>query len=155
MIKKRSNIVTRQDQKEVRAIFKNILDLKNNWNQYNADSFDQAFVYEVQKQVLHLQYKPDYIVPTANDSIQVEYSCEGYCDLGIYLELEFLKNNHVKYLLASFDEANHSMHILHTENIESLQPEKYEQINRWARVIKSIQEDYIKGKTSNAESISN
>lgn len=147
--------MTRQDQKEVRAIFKDILNLKNNWNQYNADSFDQAFIYEVQKQALHLQYKPDYIVPTANDSIQVECSCERYCDLGIYLELEFLKNNHVKYLLASLDETNNSMHIFHTKNIESLQPEKYKQINRWARVIKSIQEDHVKGKTSNVESISN
>ena len=151
-MKKRSNILTRQDQKEVRTIFKDILDLKNNWNQYNADSFDPKFVHEIQKNVLRLQYRPDCIVPTANDSIQIEYSCEECNNQEIYLEIEFFTNHHIKMFYTIIDKGNNSQHILVKKEIESIQRDDYEKINRYAKTIKELAEE---NEAKNVKSISN
>ena len=46
---------------------------KKNWNLYNADPIPKS-IYKIAKNIiLHLDYQPMYINPTANDSIQFEW----------------------------------------------------------------------------------
>ena len=46
---------------------------KKNWNLYNADPIPKS-IYKIAKDIiLHLEYQPMYINPTANNSIQFEW----------------------------------------------------------------------------------
>ena len=46
---------------------------KKNWNLYNADPIPKS-IYKITKDIiLHLEYQPMYINPTANNSIQFEW----------------------------------------------------------------------------------
>ncbi len=105
-----------------------------------------------QKNVLRLQYRPDCIVPTANDSIQIEYSCEECNNQEIYLEIEFFTNHHIKMFYTIIDKGNNSQHILVKKEIESIQRDDYEKINRYAKTIKELAEE---NEAKNVKSISN
>lgn len=71
---------------------------KKNWNLYNADPIPKS-IYKIAKNIiLHLDYQPMYINPTANDSIQFEWE-NKYS----YIEFEITKRNVKVFILLTED----------------------------------------------------
>ena len=90
-----------QQKKEVKDIFKDISSLENNWNQYGATAFNPTFISCIQDIILSFKNKPDDIVPTGRESIQIEYSYKE----DLYLELNFYQNNDLIIFLSYLDAA--------------------------------------------------
>ena len=125
--------MTRQDQKEVIAIFKDILNLKDNWNQYGAMAFNSNFVYAIQEIVLNFKNKPDNIVPTGRESIQIEY---GYKE-DLYLELNFYQDNNLVIFLNYLDAAQNS-HYVYLKKGGQIIPKDHIIINGISDMIKEL-----------------
>lgn len=68
------------------------LKLRKNWNQYDSDPFNKLLIKKVRNIINNLIYQP-FILPTARDSIQLEYECVDR-DKGkrYYLEFEVFIN---------------------------------------------------------------
>lgn len=71
---------------------------KKNWNLYNADPIPKS-IYKIAKNIiLHLDYQPMYINPTANDSIQFEWE-NKYS----YIEYEITQRSVKVFILITED----------------------------------------------------
>ena len=75
---------------EIRKVLNQIKDLKFGWNNNGARNFKPSFVDYVYEVIQKLKNPPDFIAPTGNDSIQLEYN---YNDDSLYLEIEIDKEN--------------------------------------------------------------
>lgn len=65
-----------------------IAQLEYDWNENEAEAFSQAHVNEARELASQLAPAPDFILPTARNSIQMEYDLEN----GGYLELELFED---------------------------------------------------------------
>lgn len=65
---------------KVRELYK----LEKDWNLYDADPVDKNIIYTVEQALPNLIKQPDYIFPTAANSVQLEYHRSR-----MYLEIEF------------------------------------------------------------------
>lgn len=73
-------------------ILDEISKLEQNWNQYDADPFSKELIDKVKNIIKNLKYQPDYIFPTARNSIQLEY----YNKNNDYLEFEIFENGEIQ-----------------------------------------------------------
>lgn len=71
---------------------------KKNWNLYNADPIPKS-IYKIAKNIIiHLDYQPMYINPTANDSIQFEWENKYN-----YIEYEITQRSVKVFILITED----------------------------------------------------
>ena len=71
---------------------------KKNWNLYNADPIPKS-IYKIAKNIiLHLDYQPMYINPTANDSVQFEWENKYN-----YIEFEITQRSVKVFILLTED----------------------------------------------------
>lgn len=66
------------------------LKLKKGWNSYDADPFDESLINKVRNIINNLTQHP-FIIPTARDSIQLEYEYINK-NKRYYLEFEIFRN---------------------------------------------------------------
>lgn len=85
---------------EIRKVLNQIKDLKFGWNGYGARAFEPTFIEYIYEVIQKLKNPPDFIFPTSNDSIQLEYN---YNDDSLYLEVEINKERCINIFIA-FDE---------------------------------------------------
>ena len=84
--------MTKQEVKYCEEALKSISELEENWNFYGAKPFKSEFLSQVEKIFLRLNYKPDKILPTGRESIQLEYYRYSNSSREIYLEFEIYEN---------------------------------------------------------------
>ena len=94
-MKKRSNLQMMTDL-EIRKVLNQIKDLKFGWNNNGARNFKPSFVDYVYEVIQKLKNPPDFIAPTGNDSIQLEYN---YNDDSLYLEIEIDQERNIKIFI--------------------------------------------------------
>ena len=82
---------------EIRKILNQIKDLKFGWNNNGARNFKPSFVDYVYEVIQKLKNPPDFIAPTGNDSIQLEYN---YNDDSLYLKVEIDQERNIKIFIA-------------------------------------------------------
>ena len=70
--------------RDLDSLFDSIKELKDNWNGYGAKSFNPLFVEKCRGIIKELNDSP-FVVPTANNSIQIEYTNNhGYLEIEIF-----------------------------------------------------------------------
>ena len=82
---------------EIRKVLNQIKDLKFGWNGNGARNFKPSFVDYIYEVIQKLKNPPDFIFPTGNDSIQLEYN---YNDDSLYLEVEIDQEKNIKIFIA-------------------------------------------------------
>ena len=82
---------------EIRKVLNQIKDLKFGWNDNGTRNFKPSFVDYVYEVIQKLKNTPDFIAPTGNDSIQLEYN---YNDDSLYLEIEIDQERNIKIFIA-------------------------------------------------------
>ena len=82
---------------EIKKVLNQIKDLKFGWNGNGARNFKPSFVDYIYEVIQKLKNPPDFIFPTGNDSIQLEYN---YNDDSLYLEVEIDQEKNIKIFIA-------------------------------------------------------
>ena len=84
--------MTKQELKYCEETLRLISELEENWNLYDAKPFKPEFLAQVEKIFPRLNYKPDKILPTGRQTVQLEYYLYSNTTREIYLEFEIYEN---------------------------------------------------------------
>ena len=84
--------MTKQELTYCEEALRFISELDENWNLYGAKPFKPEFLSQVEKIFPRLNYRPDKILPTGRQTIQLEYYLYSNSKKENYLEFEIYEN---------------------------------------------------------------
>ena len=84
--------MTKQELNYCEEALRIISELDENWNLYGAKPFKPEFLTQIGKIFPRLNYRPDKILPTGRQTVQLEYYLYPNSNREIYLEFEIYEN---------------------------------------------------------------